>query len=480
MEVEAGGPCSKKRKSAAAEGRGPEATADPPLDAAEGGGDGYRISGLPDGVLGDIVSLLPTKEGARTQILASRWRHLWRSAPLNLDYRPFLFHAEGLDAIVSRILTSHRGPGRRFCAPIYHLHGDEADAWLRSPALDNLHELELFPYPRGIPQPAPLPAAAFRFSDTLGVATIGECHIPDSMAQALFFPKLNKLGLENVTISESSLQTMIDGCPALECLLIRRGSGFRCVRINSISLRGIGVEAYWGELIILKEVIIENAPCLERLLLFGSAEPAHISVISAPKLETLGCLSSYLSDSSTTLTLYSTVIQGLRVDSLTETVRTVKILSVRMIALSLDVVIDLMRCFPCLERLYIESIKPGKKNLWRRKHQNLIRSLDIRLKTIDWRYYVGTKSDVDFATFFLLNARVLELMTLQVYPSNFKEEFFTRQREKLQLDKKASGGARLHFTTYHFHGSFTDFCVRDLDLADPFERSYPYQFHALS
>ncbi|XP_044423360.1 uncharacterized protein [Triticum aestivum] len=305
------------------------------------------------------------------------------------------------------------------------------------------------------------------------------------MAQALFFPKLNKLGLENVTISESSLQTMIDGCPALECLLIRRCSGFRCVRINSISLRGIGVEAYRGELIILEEVIIENAPCLERLLLFGSAESRHISVISAPKLETLGCLSSHLSDFcqhdfSTTLTLYSTVIQGLRVDSLTKTVRTVKILSVRMIALSLDVVIDLMRCFPCLERLYVESIQPGKKNLWRRKHQNLIRSLDIRLKTIDWRYYVGTKSDVDFATFFLLNARVLELMTLQVYHSNFKEEFFTRQREKLQLDKKASGGARLHFTTDNFHGSFTDFCVRDLDLADPFERSYPYQFHTLS
>ncbi|XP_048551031.1 MEIOTIC F-BOX protein MOF-like [Triticum urartu] len=88
MEVEAGGPCSKKRKSAEillilaaaaaadAEGRGPEATADPPLEAAEGGGAGDRLSGLPDGVLGDIVSLLPTREGARTQILSSRWCHL--------------------------------------------------------------------------------------------------------------------------------------------------------------------------------------------------------------------------------------------------------------------------------------------------------------------------------------------------------------------------------------------------------------------
>ncbi|XP_044348276.1 F-box/FBD/LRR-repeat protein At5g22700 [Triticum aestivum] len=165
---EAGGPCSKKRKSAA-EGRGPEATADPPLEAAEGGGAGDRISGLPDGVLGDIVSLLPTREGARTQILSSRWRHLWRSAPLNLDHHELCDKKYQLDSVVSRILATHPGPGRRFCVTVYHLHRDRADAWLRSPALDNLHELELcsskhtFPYQPVVlqrPSASPTPSAS--------------------------------------------------------------------------------------------------------------------------------------------------------------------------------------------------------------------------------------------------------------------------------------------------------------------------------
>ena len=49
-------------------------------------------------------------------------------------------------------------------------------------------------------------------------------------------------------------------------------------------------------------------------------------------------------------------MKGLRVDNLTIAVHTVKILAVDLRALSLDAVIDLMRCFPCLEKLYIEVI----------------------------------------------------------------------------------------------------------------------------
>jgi hypothetical protein len=47
-------------------------------------------------------------------------------------------------------------------------------------------------------------------------------------------------------------------------------------------------------------------------------------------------------------------IKGLRVDGLAMVVRTVKVLAIRMETLNLDVVIELMRCFPCLEKLYIQ------------------------------------------------------------------------------------------------------------------------------
>jgi hypothetical protein len=49
-------------------------------------------------------------------------------------------------------------------------------------------------------------------------------------------------------------------------------------------------------------------------------------------------------------------MKGLHVDSLAVVVRTVKILDVTLSHLCLDTVVNLMRCFPCLEKLYMQVL----------------------------------------------------------------------------------------------------------------------------
>ncbi|RLN13458.1 FBD-associated F-box protein [Panicum miliaceum] len=118
-----------------------------PPPGAEGRGreeeDGVdRISHLHADILGDII-LLPTKDAARTQTLSSRSS----APPLNLDHRDLQwprYDEQELVTLTSRILASHPGPARRLSVGVVHLHRRPAvvDAWLRSPAVDGLQELD--------------------------------------------------------------------------------------------------------------------------------------------------------------------------------------------------------------------------------------------------------------------------------------------------------------------------------------------------
>ncbi|CAN6180246.1 unnamed protein product [Urochloa humidicola] len=413
----------------------------PPGAGGEEEGAVDYISPLPDAILGEVISLLPIKDAARTQTLASRWRHIWRSAPLNLDCDELLTGGGSLTGLVSRILSAHMGPGRRFRVPALVLVLQATvDAWLQSPALDNLKEIDFWvrSYGSVMLEPPPAPASTFRFAPCLGVATLSQCHLSDDIVQAVRFPQLKKLALQRVRISEDSLHSLIAGCPVLECLLLNKSFGFRCVRINSASLKSIGLIAqHYEKVTNLVEFIIEDAPCLERFLYHEQWTGLQVSVITAPKLETLGPLCDLDTDSR--LAFGSMIIQPsfmrLHIHGINSTTPlwSVKNLAVNLLSLSLDVTIDLMRCFPFLEKLYIQSFQGGDNNLWRRKHRNLVRCLDIRLKTIVLNNYRGFKSQVNFATFFVLNAKMLESMTFQGGCYNDEKWFLADQHRLLQF-----------------------------------------------
>ncbi|KAL6841039.1 hypothetical protein ACP4OV_029008 [Aristida adscensionis] len=419
------------------------------------------ISLLPDEILCSIVSLLPVRDGARTQALASRWRPLWRAAPLNLDAR--CSDPGGLDeAAVSLALAAHaRGPARRF--RVSHFAARRLDAWLRSPALDALQELHLAFSAAASPRP-PLPPSALRFSATLRAAHFGCCHFPDA-ARQVRFPSLQRLTLRLVTVSEDSLHAVLAGCPALTALTLKYSSGFRRLRLSSLRLQSLAVYFDCQDPgIRVQELIVEDAPCLERLLNCGPCGDCgiRIAVVSAPRLRMLG----RLTDRVSRLEFGTTVFQGLHATRMATVMRSVKVLALWHQDLSLAVIINFMGCFPCLEKLYIKTFASGTENEWRHKPLDRIECLDLHLKRLVLSFYNGSESHVEFATFFVLNARVLESMKLVVEHDKAKSrKWMKNQRRQLQLSNRASSCAKIDFTPPEYFS-----CHKDIhDLSDPFE-----------
>ncbi|XP_047045747.1 uncharacterized protein LOC124650241 [Lolium rigidum] len=127
----------------------------------------------------------------------------------------------------------------------------------------------------------------------------------------------------------------------------------------------------------------------------------------------------------------------------------VKTLAINMgSARSLNDIIDMLRCFPCLEKLYIKLFL--EKEILCRFGSSWLSipepSLDIplKLKKIVLDRYQGTYSsgcrgdysEVDFAKFFVLNATQLESMIFRVDAQHYNEKFFARERMALQYEKR--------------------------------------------
>uniref|UniRef100_A0ACD5VM61 Uncharacterized protein n=1 Tax=Avena sativa TaxID=4498 RepID=A0ACD5VM61_AVESA len=454
------------------------ATSSPPSKRRTDGGEDDRadfISDLPDEVLGTIVSLLPTKNGCRTQALSRRWRPIWLSAPLNLEAdRGFS------EQVISKILSGHLGPARRILLtrirrfPCRHQTDDDgrSNGWLTPRDLANLQELELvhrFDCRRNS-----LPPSVFRLAPALRVARFGLCHLPPNLA--VDFPHLKQLTLHMVTFTQETLTGMLYGCPALESLLLDQNAGVPRLCISSPTLRSIGFCALWYKEVVagvvnVQEMVIEDAPCLERLLpLNPDYGPATIRVIWAPKLKILGSLSK----GTLQLHLRTTVFQKMTAVSLTTRMRTVKVLVLDDFSHGLDQALDFLKCFPCLERLYVTL------EIWR-KMDNVRKygsqdypteCLDLHLKKVALKVYYGEGPEVDFARFFILNAKVLEKMEFGLVGGH-DDKWWDNKYRQLQVEYRASRNARIEFKRFSTD-AFQDNkkLTHDLSLADPFDISF--------
>ena len=185
------------------------------------------ISAQPDTVLGTIVSLLPTKDGCRTQALSRRWRPIWRSAPLNLDaggWAPGRLSKE----TICDILSGHLGPVRR----ITFTGDDDARFEGRISSRDvDLASVQVLDLGHRYGCHALLESARPR----LPVATFGRFGLSANLAAD--FPNLERLSLFRITLTEDTLSAVLSGCPMLRSIVLEEIVGSDRLRISSPTLR---------------------------------------------------------------------------------------------------------------------------------------------------------------------------------------------------------------------------------------------------
>jgi hypothetical protein len=183
----------------------------------------------------------------------------------------------------------------------------------------------------------------------------------------------------DVRILKEDLEHLLGGCTALEYLCLQVMDGFSSLHIASANVRTIYLHCWCRNRLsfeVFHDMVIENAPFLERLFVLDKEGPTRIRVIDTPKLTVLGYSCAEFSNLVTgslsvqvivffsfllDITFYlifvdlcSAVIQKMIPTSLTPSLRTVTILALHSVGPNLDEVVRVLRCFPCTKKLYIE------------------------------------------------------------------------------------------------------------------------------
>ena len=102
----------------------------------------------------------------------------------------------------------------------------------------------------------------------------------------------------------------------------------------------------------LEHLVVEDAPALERLLAHDINWGPSINIVHAPRLQMLG----YLGVGIPELQLGSALFRSMRTVRLAAEFRCVRTLALEMADPQVKPVADFLRCFPCLETLYVTVI----------------------------------------------------------------------------------------------------------------------------
>ncbi|KAJ4797194.1 F-box/RNI-like/FBD-like domains-containing protein [Rhynchospora pubera] len=403
------------------------------------------VSQLPDCILHTILSLLPIKDSGRTSVLSSRWRHLWEYAPLRLQVPIDQYIASSIfDS------QSHQGP-----IEILSLSRSTApalDRFVQSAVQRGIRELTIL-YSNQLAFTYELPRFLLSCNSLRQLSLVG-CQFPKTVLLPSLFPNLTELNLDTVPVHNDTVQILLSQCGSLETLRLIASRGSPLISISSPRLRKLVFD--WGctyfNVKLVAELIIKDAPNLESLML-GECETRYcnVKVLDAPKLQLLGflCVAFKVLQLGGTLLQQqpASVIQVNAMPCRMTMLSSVKTLAIKMEHSFDKTILDLLRCFPCLENLYILKYRVSRyknylgKDIW--DEHGFLSFLD-HVKTVTVKGFYGNRSDVELVRYLVVHGKVLRKTTLLCYKA-LCEKFVEAKRRQFCIEMRASSDLELVF-----------------------------------
>ncbi|CAL5059797.1 unnamed protein product [Urochloa decumbens] len=393
--------------------------------AADDEGEGIdRISGLPDDILRRIVARLPAKDGACTAALSTRWRGLWRTAPLVLADTHFLPRAPGppratVRLAVSAALHAHPGPFPFVSLSCGFMKAVDADRavlarWFKHLAIKGVEELVFVNRPWTLAG-LRLPAALFSCACLRRLYLVGWRFVDTAtLPRGASFPNLQELVLGAVALEDRDVEFLLSVSPVLEVLAVVGSLHQLNAHLASQSLRC----AQLCRAIFYEEVAVVDAPSLERLFFWrclSLRRGGRIKIGYAPRLSMLG----YLQPGVHTLEIGNTVIKSGTRPSPKTTVPSVQMLALHLhfkVCSEVKMLSSFLKCFPNVEMMYILSTEitdpSGKLNPKYWQETGPINCVQSQLKTLVFREFHGDENEFAFLMFIAENAQVLEKMII--------------------------------------------------------------------
>ncbi|KAM7483332.1 hypothetical protein LguiB_007915 [Lonicera macranthoides] len=406
-----------------------------------------RISELPEGILVNIVSLLTIGEAARTSILSHRWKKLWTFSTGSLDFvgknvleeiiffQKFeLLKPERVKFVswVNQILNAHTGATINELRVQFDLDlscGLDIDSWINFALQKRVRRLELFfkrvaihwddcyPFPEQC-----LGNSNINFLTSLKLQFVGVTQ------EILEYLLSNCPNLEFVCISNSpcllGLKVFPASCPKLEYLEIVHCHHLKFLEISAITLMSL---TYSGPRI---ELCLKNVPNLAALSFGGFYADNIIRDKNFSRLSiSLSQIAKLKLDLAADMYGYFTRFPNFK--NLEQLELIVKTSDHR----SLLSCTSLLRA--CL-MLYRFSIQMEWVDEPAEVRERVEKSIRLKcLKVVEFRWFRGSTTDVELATYLLTNAPYLEKIQVDTrHPYHVGTPFEVMDKENVTAKER--------------------------------------------